>query len=392
MERMNFNLGKSPTITIDDVLGKLQIKGWDSEEIYCESKQRDFIDTKKTDETLTLSSKGNCSLRVPLNSNLVIRSIKGSLEINHVSGQIEVHEVMGAVNVFNSSSFSADKIHGNANIYHIDDFLILHTVNGNLSLKDVFGSATINKCAGNVSVSGISGGFDLVSSGNAIFNFDPDPGKDYKVVSNGNLFCQVPANAGFEAKLNSGAGIVINAPIIEVEETGPDSKHIQIGDGSSNFQFTANGKITISVEGHYGKFSKDSKRGFIDDIVNFSSSIVEETIEKLESSLADLNNDLQDLTISLGSDKNALRKTRKEILKARRNLERNLAASRRQISRSARRRVSGSDLVAKRRSDEPVSNKERVKILQMVESGLINVGEAELLLAAIEGNDPDISE
>jgi hypothetical protein len=265
-------------------------------------------------------------------------------------------------------------------------------VNGNLSLKDVFGAATVNKCAGNVSVSGISGGFDLVSSGNAIFNFDPDPGKNYKVVSNGNLFCQVPANAGFEAKLNSGAGIQISAPFIEMEETGPDSKHIQIGDGDSNFEFTANGNITISVEGHYGKFSKDSKHDSIEDIVNFSNNIVEETIQKLEDSLADLNNDLQDLSINLGSDKNALRNTRKEILKARRNLERDLAASRRQISRSARRRVKGPDLVSKRRPDEPVSNEERVKILQMVESGLINVGEAELLLAAIEGNDLDISE
>ena len=39
MEKKSFNLGVAPTIKIEDVLGKLKIKGWDSDEIFCESNE-----------------------------------------------------------------------------------------------------------------------------------------------------------------------------------------------------------------------------------------------------------------------------------------------------------------------------------------------------------------
>ncbi|MCK5346421.1 MAG: hypothetical protein KAR20_23585, partial [Candidatus Heimdallarchaeota archaeon] len=292
-------------------------------------------------------------------------------------------------NVFNSSSFKAKVINGNSNISHLDEALEINTIYGNLSLKDIFGKATVENCSGTISVSGISGGFDLNTSGNTIFNFEPDPGKEYKVYSFGNLFCQVPSSAGFEAELHSTSGIQINAPIIEIEEEGPDSKHIQIGDGESKFFFKADGKITISVEGHYGKFSTHKHANHINDLNEFSNQVATEAIDTLERSLEDLNVHLQELTVSIPEDKLNLKNTRKEILKARRDLEQQLAASRRQIRRSIKRKRSGPEIIIKKRFDDPVSNEERVKILQMVENGLISVEDAESLLAAIEGTDAD---
>ncbi len=389
MNKINFNLGENPTIIIEDVLGKLTIKGWDSTDINCESNNREMMDIEDKGDHLILSSAGNCSLRVPLTSEIKIKSVKGNLEINHLSGSIEADEVMGTANVFNSNSFKAKVIKGNLNITHLDEALEITKIYGNLSLKDVFGKATVENCSGNISVSGISGGFDLKTSGNTIFNFDPDPGKEYRVSSFGNLFCQVPSSAGFEAELQSTSGIQINAPVIEIEEKGPDSKFIQIGDGESKFFFKANGKITLSVEGHYGKFSSHKQSSHFNDLKEFSNQVATEAIETLERSLEDLNVHLQELTITIPEDKLNLKNTRKEILKARRDLEQQLAASRRQVRRSIKRKLSGPEIIIKKRSDDPVSNEERVKILQMVESGLISVEDAESLLAAIEGTEVD---
>ncbi len=389
MEKLNIDLGESPSIIIEEILGKLSIKGWDSNEIHCESRSREKMEMNDVDNNLTLSTKGNCSLRVPINSDIKINCVHGNLEINHISGKIEIREIMGTVNIFNSNSLSAEVINGNSNISHIDDVLSIKSVYGHLNLKDIFGVSTVKECSGNISVSGISGGFDLNNSGNSIFNIDPDPGKEYRISSDGNIFCQVPANAGFEAEIDSKTGIQINAPVIEVEETGPNSKHIQIGGGGSNFLFNAIGKITISVEGHYGRFSQSKHGKDFKDHFDLKSDIVEDAIDALENSLAELDRDLGDLSIKFPDDKAILKKTRKEILKARRDLERDLAASRRQVRRSVKRKTTGPDLVIRKKSDDPVSNEERVKILQMIENGLINVAEAEMLLAAIEGNDDD---
>lgn len=392
MSKINIDLGENPKIVIDEILGKLTIKGWDSSEINCEANSREMMIIEDKEDHLKISSPGNCSLRVPLNSEIKIKKVMGNLDINHISGSIDVDEIYGQANVFNARSFKAKVINGNSNIGNIDEMLDIKTVHGNLSLKDVFGKSTVGKCSGTISVSGISGGFDLKSSGNTIFNFDPDPGKEYRVTSRGNLFCQVPSSTGFEANLKSKSGIQINAPVIEIEEKGPDSKFIQIGDGESKFFFEATGKITISIEGHYGKISSDLHGKHLNNIIEFSNDIAAETIETLKGALEDLNVHLQNLSISLPENKIDLRNSRKDILKARRELEQQLAATRRKMRRKIKRKLSGPELIINKRTNDPVSNEERVKILQMVENGLINVEDAESLLAAIEGTKLDNTE
>ena len=310
MEKLNFNLGEQPTIKIDEIRGKLTIKGWDSAEINCEASSRELLEVEEKKDNLTLSSNGNCSLRVPVNTNFQIKSVLGNLEINHISGEISIDEVMGAANVFNSSVFKADVINGNSNISQIDDQLHVKTINGNLSMRDIFGNTTVEECSGNISVSGISGGFDLNTSGNTIFNLDPDPGKEYRVKSSGNIFCQVPSSTGFEAELVSSSGIQVNAPVMEIEETGPDTKHIQIGDGASKFFFESSGRITISVEGHYGKYSKH-KEHLKENLKDLSNDIASEAINAIEKSLDELNLHLQELTLDIPGDRVNLRNTRK---------------------------------------------------------------------------------
>lgn len=391
MDYQKYDLGESPTIIIKNIMGKLTIKGLETNKIKCESKNRQLLKTEEKDNKIFLSSQGNCKLIVPLKSNITIKSVKGNFSLNRVSGELSIGEIMGAANISNVINLSVKTINGSANIANVDDLLSIKAVHGNLSLKDVFGKTIITQCSGNISVSGISGGFELKTSGNTILNIDPDPVKDYKVTSTGNIFCQVPANTGFEAKLNSKSGIQVNAPFIELEENEPNSKHIQIGDGGSKFDFASVGKITLSVEGHYGKFSSSDANDIAHDALSFSSEVVHETIISLENSLSDLNRDLKVLSIELPDNKAILKKTRKDLLKARRDLERDLAASRRQINRSVRRKAHGPSIVIRKGTDDPVSNEERVKILQMVENGLIDVADAEMLLAAIEGKPEEKS-
>ncbi|MEJ2757356.1 MAG: hypothetical protein P8046_02640, partial [Anaerolineales bacterium] len=162
----------------------------------------------------------------------------------------------------------------------------------------------------------------------------------------------------------------------------------------STIVLEANGRIEFTVPSQedanwaYEFEFEDNISAVAEDI----SQIVTDQIESQLDALSVHLNNLSDNLANIGPV--ASEKARQKLEQKRHQLERKLArmertaeSRTRKHSRPAGRRYSFS---TSKSSSEPVSDEERQQVLQMLAKKQITVEEAETLLAALEGRQPEI--
>jgi hypothetical protein len=377
MARIQKPINESAEIQIESVEGSLQIKGWDQARVSMEADSENELHYTLDDNSLTLSADGDCLLRVPKGSGLHIETVSGNTYIQDIEGEVHVENVDGSLTMKNVGETHVVNVAGNLSVRGVEGDMAIDDVAGNMTLRDVEGEVKADDVHGNLSLRNIEGSILAKGDGNVELRLE-DEGNDVTVEAAGNIFCSLEDGADAEVVFESGAQS-IRISTNKGKQLVQGSKHVlTLGDGGMDVSLNAGGYIDFRSE--KGKsFTLDMDMDFSKDVGDLAEDISEQVSSQVEAQLESLNEQLEGLAVQLKTTGDrSVRHAQRKVAQAKRQLERRL-------EHQHLRGRGGLGVMATGRKAEPVSEKERMLILQMVQEKKISVEQAEMLLNTLEG-------
>jgi len=367
-----------------------------------------------------------------IGTDLSIRDI-GSAQIEIVGSDFSARRVRDELSVKMIGSSALVQDAGDTHLERVGNQLIAKRVRGDLKVtqvgssviaRDIEGQVSFENIGGNLHLRDVNGGIHAILGGAATIDFSPVSWQTYLIQAAGNIRCQIPDDANAEFDISCGANSIrINTS--EIKETIKDDSHIlTMGDGGAHVKLIAGGSVNIISQRTGLEDAESFEFDFGGEFGSLADEIAEQTTHHIEAQMElleeQLNTQLSGLSASLSSSGMSEERMRElqerlELAKeraasraatasqrAQEKMERKIAAVQRKAERKARASAVREARKQRQRSNyvrpdigikppvrsehkEPVSEEERMMILQMLQDQKISVDQAETLLSALEG-------
>jgi hypothetical protein len=411
MEKQSVPTGPGPEISIK-AQGDLVVKGWDELEVQVKSSSEDLTFEQDGDR-VRISSLADCTLRVPYEASLQVEKVAGQAVFKTLDGAISIEEASGNLLLRAVGPVAIGNVRGNLTAKNVAGDLKVGSVYGNATIRDVQGDFVIeDSVRGNLSLDDVDENVSASARGNIILRLDPAPGNKYSFTAGGNITVRITNDASAQVNIPQAAKVLISLPDQKTSQAETPYT-FTLGEGDADLTLSAQGNVIIGSQardwGFEGLELEEDFEGMVDAInqqveqqINAQMEMLEHT---LESQLADLSNMFTVSGLSPEKAERIAERTRlaqeraqEKIRRAQEKLQRKLEAARRRAEQRARNAAARAARDRRKRpqpfdwtppppepAKEPVSEEERLMILQMLEQGKITLDEAEQLLAALEG-------
>ncbi|MFQ5401284.1 MAG: DUF4097 domain-containing protein [Anaerolineae bacterium] len=387
MEQQRFESGKAPQITITQCQGDLVIRSWADPAVLVKGNNFQAVETETG---LSISSSDKLKLMVPAAAAVSVAKALGDVVIKHVSGSCALKAVNGDLILSGLGSVEVDSVLGDLSAKNLDGSMMIGRVNGDIAMRNVGqiildhvygdmaarfinGSITLNKVSGDISLNTVSGDLDITTGQRdanlrnlggvtKLANIQGDirlrgglrPGK-HSFTAQGDIIVKWPT--GEPLNLTATAPSITNR--LQLEDTAENGNTLtgRLGDGETTLFLTAGRHIVLKdVRMINEKWENDQVKeaefefGF--DLHGFGAKISSQVSEHLARATA-------------------------EVERAMRRAEKSMSRARWQAG-------SGPRPTSAKPPERKASHEEQLKILQMVEKGIISPDEAATLLDALK--------
>ena len=420
--KKRYETGKAPHIPIGDVAGSLVIKGWDEDAVVVKGDHT----AAETEKGLTLNSDSSLVVRVPAASTVTVEHVAGSVQVRGLDGGVEIRQVMGDAALRTlGGDLQLEDVHGdlavrnvgggvtvravmgdaalrnvgavNAGVVHGD--LALRNAEGDVSVAQTHGDATLRTVNGDVTVQlsqrdvNLSnlGGLVLVEAaeGDVRLQGGLAPGK-HALTAQGDIVVRWPADAPLTFTASGSA--VINGLALDDEVEQEDGLHGGLGDGETMLKLTAGKRVILKEleeagwEGKWADTAAGDWAGAAGDFAGFGvelAGIGEEISSKVSARMAEFSARMEE---RFGPDfaqkmaDKAAREAERAVNRALRETER----VRQQAWAPSHGSRAPESATERRKREQQSTKEEKLKILSMLEKGVISVEEADTLLNALE--------
>jgi len=412
----------TPNILIRKIAGDLNIKGWERPAIALKSSLDNEFIIEESPERITIESPHDCIIYIPHKAQLEAQLIEGDARFKSLDGTILVGEVRGDLILRDSTLTQIGFVRGDFSAKRIHSNLVIDTIDGDASIDDINGLVAIDTTRGDLLLRRVSGGITVSAAGDIDAAFAPVPWQAYELNAGGDLFCRIPADTNADIDITSKSGVIHLQTSQNPHTLTENSTRFTIGEGGTSIRLEAGGEITL-IDRISGRDGTSAKNGdLISEINDMTENIIERVAGQIGSGFDTLENDL-DSHISrnpAGAESGALpeRETeefRLQIERARANAEKQAKAAAKRAQRKLQKRLEAARKKALRKAktsaarkarkkrrktgvgiwkiganplpddSEPVSDEERMMVLQMLQENTISLEQAEKLLAALEG-------
>jgi len=369
--------------------GDLFLSGVEQSEVRFQSGE-DRIRVSQTNDNVYVETHASLDLIVPRRSNLIIERVGGSAFIEDLEGTLTVQKVGGDLAMRRLASVRMEKNGGNCMAEDVSGELSIGKVGGDLRVRGVGGGIQVGMAGGDLDlvIHGV-GVTDGRAGGDAQVYFTEGLGERVAVKAGGDVALYLPTSVNGSFALVSG-GETIQIHLVNGEQKideGVESRHHEftLGEGGAKIEVMAGGDIRVADEYE-------------------EPQSISEDLDRREDAWKEARERHGQVPWSSGfgfdrSSAWADMISRRAQEAARRAEQRASAATRRtedQIRQAAERELrrvewqfrGGMPPVPPTPpppAAEPVTEKERLMILQLLQDGKITVEQAEILLSAIEG-------
>lgn len=417
---------KAPHINVMECQGDLVIRSWSEGAVLCKG---DGYELNQDEAGITISCPSDLKLMLPESSSLTISQVSGDLVIKYVNGRISIHEAhrdivlvgtqdlkigtihndLSAKNI--DGSISTETIHGDC-VFRNVQALNLGTIHGDVSVRNASGPVTLNEATGDISLRTVNGEV-IVNSGQRDISLRNLGGKTTVTNIQGDIRLFGSLNADthtFECErdivvrwpINAPLNLVANAPIIknrltlDTEKVTDTSLVGNIGDSETHVVLTTNGRILLKesqiVDSRWENDAADNMDfDFSVDLEGLGAQISSQILDKFSKVATELDQRFgPEFTQNISE--RVTREAERAAAKAERAAERAAAKAERAAEQARRRaernmrRSPGRPPAAPKPPKPPqpkATSEEQLKILKMVEQGIITSAEAATLLEAL---------
>ncbi len=401
MVKTHYDTGPEPVITVVECLGDLIVKGWPEPQVVALGER---LQVEERDKGLTIRSSSRLTLRVPVGASLTLEQVRGDLIVKGVDADLHVNEVNGsvlvksvanldvqnaygnltvknchgtlradtvmqAVSVRNVSDLVLGTVHGDLSGRYIDGAVTAEEIHGDLSLRTVSGDLTVQACAGDANLQNLGGRVRVERvAGDLRLTGGLAPGK-HLARSDGEIILRWPVDAplNLDAK---GSRVRYELAFASVSEADNVLTAV-LGDGETFLSLEAAGEILIRAHEEEDVTSAEIELDF-GELGKTLSGLQETLTIHLDNQLAGVSARLAELGPEF---------SQKMARKAELAVERALKRVEKAQERSRQRYAPPPPPPSRPRK---TSAEEQLKVLEMLEKGIISVEEATTLLEALE--------
>lgn len=424
MEQKTILSSLTPQIFLDEVMGNLQLKGWDRQEVQLRADPED-LSIKEEEDVIHVSCKSDLAIRVPSGSAVHVGQAYGDTRFKLLEGPLAINQVNGNLVLRNVANVSIERVNGELITRQNNGDLFVEQVNGNANVRESTGDCTLKQVNGNLECHSIKGSIQAEVDGNARLKLYQLGGETYNVHADGNLYLDITNDASVFMKLSSESNLIRIYLPGNPQTLRQDHYELTLGEGQATMELSASGTLSVSsVEDRWegpGSFdeSYEPLMGLPEDFGERIASQVESQIEaQMEMMTRQMNEQLARMTAAFDrygmsseeadrlmdetrqkNDKIAAQAEEK-MRRAQEKLEKKMetfqkrtqaqteAAERR--AKAASRRGWHFEWAPPPKPPTPVakvdvSEEERLMILKMLEEKKISLDEAARLLEALEG-------
>ncbi len=416
-----FSLGKAPNIVITTCHGDLVVKSWEKPEVLVKGQESKTVEME---DGLVIDSNGRLQLFLPEYASLRVESAHGDVVVKNLHGLTSLNDVSGDVVLVNLDQVTLGTVHGDVSAKQINGRITANTISGDavfrstgpVSLQQVHGDCAARLVNGDVQLTTVSGGISLrqvngnvtIQTGHRdanlhflngivnVSNIHGDvrlygaPGNGaHSCQANGDIIVRWPLNTA--VKINAQAREIINRLALDEvnEANGVFSGHS--GSGGPVLNLQANGRIILKelhvVSEEWEQYQADDPDlNLTFDLEGLGAQISAQVSEQLSRLSFELKNKFGPEFTQKMAEKiaqraeQAARRAEEAAERARRRAEKQHGAP-----FGPRPGRPPMPPVPPRPPKPPkASTEEQLKILKMVEQGIITPEEANTLLEALE--------
>lgn len=423
MTRKTVNTSLAPDCTLGIVQGDLRVKGWDLPQIAVDA-DLDQVDLQEEEDTLRLNCQGDCQIRVPYGTSLVIDAVHGDAQIKLLEEPVKIGEVHGSLSLRNVAGLSAGLVHGDLSASSLSGDLAIGQVMGDAQMRQVEGAVQMGLVQGDLDLNGIRGNIQAEVQGDINLRVAVLEGDAYQLSAQGDVVCSLPAQAKYRLHLVSrGRSITLRLPDHQ-QSYSQEKLDFEVGEAGVEFSITAGGSINLMGQeigwepswGMGGPYMADYGEQIARQVESQIGQQIEEVSRRVKQQMDQLSETLAmtgfspedtqrivDQAMKVSERETA--RAQEKMRRAQEKLERKLEEAQRKAEQKARatershwtrpRHTWGRSWVPHpspppppaAASPQPASEEERLMILRMLEQKKISLEEAEKLLSALEGGE-----
>lgn len=352
--RIEQEVGATPRLRILKVGGSLRLIGGEGTRLEAHADDPGGLTLQRDGEIWELQAPSDCSIFVPSAARIEIGSIGGDARLRGLSQELLVRTVGGDLELRRVAKVALEQVGGDLSAARVGGDLMGDRVGGDASLLRVAGRVHLRAVGGDVRIRGAQGAV-ANAAGDVIAELCPGVGWSGSLEAGGDLvlrFCQEAS-----AHVRYHAGGEIRLPV-----SGPTSEkgEFVLGAAEADLELAAGADLIVSL---VARQELEAAADIEDKVFGH----VEDALHRVEYLSARAGR--------LALDGEAMGK----------KIHRAIEGAMSRASASARRGQSAGGWDGER-APSGADSKERLAILRMLETGRINVEEAEQLLHALEGD------
>jgi len=412
MTELNFESNATPEILIE-AHSTLVVHGWDKNEVQAKSKAEDGLTASQEGDRFTIRATQPATLSVPNQAVITIESAQDKLVVKDVLGAVKIIEGTSALVLKNVGPVNVESADGSLTLKNVQGDVHIRYCSGMLTASGVSGDFLVELVDGHLTLKNMSGNIHAETSGNANLKLDPPAGKEININAQGVLSCKVPNTLNAVVALEGQGPVLVNAGGVSKRSLGGDALTLTFGEGAAAMNLSARGPVSLlggaeETESTYEfNVEFDELNG---EFGSIASDIASQVNQQLESHLHILDAQLENLTDMAGNwpgispekaekiaqraqekAERAREKIQRASERAQARIAQKIAAAQRRetrkVERAARSRSINVSFGSRQPAKEPVSDAERMLILNMLAEKKISAEEADKLLAALEANE-----
>jgi len=397
MEKQIFETQGSPTLSILECRGDLSISGWAKSVVRIQADKR-HLEARQEGETIMITCHSDLCIEAPYETKAQVNDARGDVRIKRIQGDISLDIVHGDLVLSRVGAVTIQETRGDLSVRLVEGDLTVQAVRGDMSVRNVSGRLKVGQVGRDLGVRELLGDATAMEvQGDIRLRTAFAAGNEYQFKANGDIVARVPVNTNADLTLRSGRNqIRLKAELADKVETDGEITG-RLGDGGAAVLLEAGRDLVlVARESDWGTVGATIGAIGAEIGVEFGSEfadLAEEIAAQVEAHMAEMSVQLEEKLshIEVDIDQRAAQAAERAAEHARRQMERAAERLRRKAEREAeraRRRVEKARWKVARKSTppkpepagEPVSDEERLTILNMVAEGKISIEEAESLL------------
>lgn len=380
MNRIDYDNVTVPVI-IQNVGGDLRLRGRSGGRLQIDGEGAEAEQLGEGQPYLVRAS-GDARITVPDDVNVSVQQVGGDAKLTDLGRAADINLVGGDLIVRGTQSLNIKTVGSDLRIKRVDGEVIVETVGSDATIREVTGSVWVAAIGSDLYLRNVDGGCKVEKVGSdLVLSVEFVPGQEYRFTVRGDILCRVQedTNATFYLPGSTELSLDVEA---EVSEDDDGQQIVRLGAGEATVYIgEAEALRLVGEEDDY--------------VLSFGVQIEEELDARLSTLEAKLSRQLDGLDERIAAKAQVWSEQAERLAeRAQRQAERAAERVRRHMERSVKRKrdpgprriqfAFDADGKPKRRKD-PVTEEERLLILQMVQENKITIEEAERLLAALDG-------